>query len=283
LLYFRGRKVEIMPAPNNNMVDANGQPPGPGQQQQQQMHKRPSPLQIRHPEMADVLLVEEHIRTRLHYMASEDVVLRYATEGAFNRFGVGTGAGLASGQGGDGRSADDGQPDGGTNEHRPWDDASFIPRLEEVLVQNSLVGNAGVNGGATTPKPALKEVIGKNGQVKLVSSAAVTAGKKVKGPKGKGGKAELQKQLQMNGSPVNGDNASKDDGQPQVWEKRWNGRQLPASWLEESASGRNMACILTYRHFLKVRVAQFAAAQVELGLTLPSTDSPPNRPVHVPV
>jgi len=204
--------------------------------------------------MADVLLVEEHIRTRLHYMASEDVVLRYATDGAFNRFGVGTGAGLGGGERAQNGAPSDGQKDGDSYEDRPWDDASFIPRLEEVLVQNSsLVGNAGVNGGATTPKPAaVKEVIGKNGQIKVINGGVVTSGKKAKGPKGKGGKAQLQKQLQMSGSPPNGDNTSKDDGQPQVWEKRWNGRQLPASWLEESASGRNMACILTYRHFLKI-------------------------------
>lgn len=245
LLYFRGRRVEVMP-PNNTMTD--------GQQgQQQQSHKRPSPLQIRHPEMADVLLVEEHVRTRLHYMASEDVVLRYGTEGAFNRFGVGTGAGLGGSQGSDsaqGQAAHgdaDAQSLASSFEDTPWDDASFIPRLEEVLVQNGLVGAAGAHG---TPKPIAKEVIGKNGQVKVMNGGVIS-GKKGKGGKMKGGKAQLQKQLQMNGSEGGG---NKDDGPPMVLEKRWNGRQLPNSWLEESASARNMACILTYRHFLKVRL-----------------------------
>ncbi len=45
--------------------------------------KRPSPLQIRHPDMGDMLLVEEHLRTRLHYMASPDVILRYGDEEEF--------------------------------------------------------------------------------------------------------------------------------------------------------------------------------------------------------
>ncbi len=230
-----------------------------GQQQQggpaQQIHKRPSPLQIRHPEMADVLFVEEHIRTRLHYMASEDVVLRYGTDGAFNRFGVGTGAGLAPQPPAPGTYPEDqlhGELEGTpTDEYLPWDDATFMPRLEEVLVQNG--HPAGQNGAAQT-KP--KEATGKNGQVKMLNA------KKGKGGKAKGGKAELQRQLQRNGGSFAGagNDAPKEDTAPPAWEKRWNGRQLPNSWLEEPASSRNMACILLYRHFVKVGVARLGLA-----------------------
>lgn len=196
LLYFRGRR-DVAPlgmgehagggggfgqegqAHHAQQYDASGNlmanQAGPGPM------KRPSPLQIRHPEMADILLVEEHLRTRLHYMASPDVILRYG------------------------------------------DEDEFIPTWESASAADFASDN---------PAPRAKEIIGKNGQVKVIN-----------GKKGKGGKLKI---------PARPPPPAATAAAASAGERRLNGSQLPRSWTDETASARNMAVILTFRHLVKL-------------------------------
>lgn len=164
--------------------------------------KRPSPLQIRHPEMSDILLVEEHLRTRLHYMASPDVILRYG------------------------------------------DEEEFIPPEELVMPPSPPLQDAPL---APEPAPAPKP------QVKVIQ------GRKMKGGKMKG----QQQKLTVAKTPTASSSTPTPPPEKTLAERdrervqqevrtRLNGSQLPRTWTDESASSRNMAVILTFRHLVKV-------------------------------
>ncbi|KAI5449415.1 hypothetical protein NCC49_004699 [Naganishia albida] len=208
----------------------DGVPPPPhhhlGYQQQQQQHytatsaqatgyphqytsqptstapKRPSPLQIRHPEMSDILLVEEHLRTRLHYMASPDVILRYG------------------------------------------DEEEFIPPEELVMPPSPPLQDA-LPAPEPTPPP--------KPQVKVIQ------GRKMKGGKMKGSQQKLTVAKPATASsstptpPPEKTLAERDrERVQQEVRTRLNGSQLPRTWTDESASSRNMAVILTFRHLVKL-------------------------------
>lgn len=164
--------------------------------------KRPSPLQIRHPEMSDILLVEEHLRTRLHYMASPDVILRYG------------------------------------------DEEEFIPPEELVMPPSPPLQDA-LPAPEPTPPP--------KPQVKVIQ------GRKMKGGKMKGSQQKLTVAKPATASsstptpPPEKTLAERDrERVQQEVRTRLNGSQLPRTWTDESASSRNMAVILTFRHLVKV-------------------------------
>jgi hypothetical protein len=163
--------------------------------------KRPSPLQIRHPEMSDILLVEEHLRTRLHYMASPDVILRYG------------------------------------------DEEEFIPPEELVMPPSPPLQDA---------LPAVEPTPPQKPQVKVIQ------GRKMKGGKMKGAQQKLTvaKPVASSSTPTPPPEktlAERDRERVQHEVRtRLNGSQLPRTWTDESASSRNMAVILTFRHLVKV-------------------------------
>lgn len=172
--------------------------------------KRPSPLQIRHPEMSDILLVEEHLRTRLHYMASPDVILRYG------------------------------------------DEDEFIPPEELVMPPSPPIQDVSLASSTETPPPLQPKQ-----QVKVIQ------GRKMKGGKMKGGQQKLTVAMKTVPSPTASPSTTtppekslqereKERAQQQEVRTRLNGSQLPRSWTDESASSRNMAVILTFRHLVKV-------------------------------
>ena len=180
--------------------------------------KRPSPLQIRHPEMSDILLVEEHLRTRLHYMASPDVILRYG------------------------------------------DEDEFIPPEELVMPPSPPIQDASLASSTTEPQPTpppLPPPSQPKQQVKVIQ------GRKMKGGKMKGGQQKLTVAKTVP-SPTPSPSTSTPEKSLQDREReraqqqqqevrmRLNGSQLPRSWTDESASSRNMAVILTFRHLVKV-------------------------------
>lgn len=172
--------------------------------------KRPSPLQIRHPEMSDILLVEEHLRTRLHYMASPDVILRYG------------------------------------------DEDEFIPPEELVMPPSPPMQDASLASSTAEqqqPPPPPKQ------QVKVIQ------GRKMKGGKAKG-QQKLTVAMKPSPTPSSSTRPEKtlqererERAQQQEVRTRLNGSQLPRSWTDESASSRNMAVILTFRHLVKVSSA----------------------------
>ncbi|GHJ87005.1 hypothetical protein NliqN6_3407 [Naganishia liquefaciens] len=174
--------------------------------------KRPSPLQIRHPEMSDILLVEEHLRTRLHYMASPDVILRYG------------------------------------------DEDEFIPPEEPVMPPSPPIQDASLASTEPPPPPPSQP----KQQVKVIQ------GRKMKGGKMKGGQQKLTVAKTVP-SPTPSPSTSTPERSLQEREReraqqqqqqevrtRLNGSQLPRSWTDESASSRNMAVILTFRHLVKL-------------------------------
>jgi len=169
--------------------------------------KRPSPLQIRHPEMSDILLVEEHLRTRLHYMASPDVILRYG------------------------------------------DEEEFIPPEELVMPPSPPIQDTSLpTPEQVQPLPPPKQ------QVKVIQ------GRKMKGGKIRGGQQKLTVAMKtvpppppVPAAPVEKTLQQKErEKQQKEVRTRLNGSQLPKSWTDESASSRNMAVILTFRHLVKV-------------------------------
>jgi hypothetical protein len=171
-------------------------------------------LQIKHPDMADIMLVEEHLRTRLHYMASPDVVLRYGDEDEFIPPMeyvpvVGTG---------------------------PGTDSNL-----ETPVDEKVDGIAAAPTSASSKKAPVKKVL----QVRRMKGGRVVKG-------GIAPKIVISKQEEpVDASAVTLDVPGKAEGDT-LMRPRLNGSQLPLTWTMESASARNMAVTLTYRYLVRV-------------------------------
>lgn len=212
-----------------------------------QLHlRRTSPLQIKHPDMADIMLVEEHLRTRLHYMANPDVVLRYG------------------------------------------DEEEFIPPVDlmPVSAMNAKDASSKVQNHTTHPPPSTQppssspHATAATQHPQTLAKPKVGSKKVIQGRKMKGGRvvkgglppkilpqptaAELAHESSISGeygSTEDAESHSGDSAQPQM-KPRLNGSQLPAIWTTESASSRNMAVTLTYRHLVKVCVCFFLGENV---------------------
>jgi hypothetical protein len=171
-----------------------------------------SPLQIKPPDLSDIMLVEEHLRTRLHYMASPDVVLRYGDEDEFIPSmeyvavpGTGSGGGTPVDEKADGMANP--SPTSAT----PAGQAAKKGPTKKILQGRKMKGGRVVKGG--------------------IPPKIVTVNKE-----------------ETNGSKPNGDGPT---GEVHM-KPRLNGSQLPLSWTMESANSRNNAVTLTYRHLVRV-------------------------------
>lgn len=137
-----------------------------------------------HPQMTDVLAVEEHMRWRLREMGAPDAgtEARYSAPLSAVAVAAGMGMGLPDGQ------EDDWQED----DHKP----------NGVKPRPKAKGKAKLKGKIAGPPNGIKALAKKNG-------------------------------------------GSKDDEPVKS--------SLPAGWLKEPTGARNMALVLTFRHFVKVR------------------------------
>lgn len=166
--------------------------------------------------MADIMLVEEHLRTRLHYMASPDVVLRYGDEDEF------------------------------------IPPMEYVPAPNATPATDSTTGTPvdetvdGLAAATTAPTP---------GGAKKGTTKKILQGRKMKGGRVvKGGippKIVTVKKEEINGDAQHAEIPSKPEGEVPM-RPRLNGSQLPLTWTMESASSRNMAVTLTYRYLVKV-------------------------------
>jgi hypothetical protein len=162
------------------------------------------------------MLVEEHLRTRLHYMASPDVVLRYGDEDEFIPAMEYVPMSGATANGGSG---------GGT----PVDEKAD--------------GLANSSPTSTTPAGAAAK---KGPTKKILQGRKMKGGRVVKG--GIPPKIVTVQKDETNGFKPNDEAAT---GRVPM-KPRLNGSQLPLSWTMESANSRNNAVTLTYRHLVRV-------------------------------
>jgi len=179
-------------------------------------------LSLKYPDLTDIMLVEEHLRTRLHYMASPDVVLRYGDEDEFipPMEYVPVPAGAAN-------------SNAGSTAGTPIDEKADA--LSSMSPSSTPLTAAAAKKGPTK---------------KILQGRKMKGGRVVKG--GIPPKIVTVQRDETNGTRVNGDALTGEV----TMKPRLNGSQLPLSWTMASATVRNQAVIQTYRHLVKVGVGK---------------------------
>lgn len=213
------------------------------------MAKTPSPLQIRYPDIADIMLVEEHLRTRLHYMASTDVILQYGDEDEFI-------------------PPIDYVP---INVPPPPPPEPAPAPVEEKQEPAGNANNAGKKGGK-------KVVQGRKMKGGRVIKGGLPPKLVVNNKKEDGANTPISEVESPARTPVE----EKGDPIPPVdvpMRPRLNGNQLPSTWTTQSADDRNWAVKLVYQHLIQVSIAQ-SSSSIPTNIQEPPASTSDSR-LHV--